>query len=145
MNRESSNAPREDAEDAGSIVAGMATPVPGKAARAWEGPGRSEQQGEEAVWPEHRGARRQRGTSCAGRCRAKRRGPIGGGGASKCRNKKERACEGQNRRDEMVGELATRYRVMLARCNFLGCDRPHGQFAARGIQVHGETLPAQSG
>ena len=31
----------------------------------------------------------------------------------------------------MVGEEATRHRAMVARCNFLGCDRPDIQFAAK--------------
>lgn len=31
----------------------------------------------------------------------------------------------------MVGEIATRYRAMVARCNSRGCDRPDVQVAAK--------------
>lgn len=35
------------------------------------------------------------------------------------------------RGEPMVGEVATQYRAMVARCNFLGCDRPDIQYAAK--------------
>lgn len=54
----------------------------------------------------------------------------GGGGGVSAKPRKGGLREGERIGYETVGEAATRYRAMLARCKFLGCEQPSVQFAA---------------
>ena len=113
--RESRKAVKKEAESEGAVSPGTSKDSGASAGRT----------GANAEFGDGSRQERAHPKTSAGRTGASR----GGVGSSDGSPRPPNGAEGD--RGAPLGEEATRYRAMVARCNFLGCDRPDIQYAAK--------------